>query len=473
MSFAENHDFKLLIGGSYVDGEEKINVVNPATGAVFAQAPCASKQQLIQAVSSANTAFPLWRALSHGDRQNALKSLADVINENISELATLLTWEQGKPLEQAQQEIALSAMFLEYFASLPLPHEFIEGVENNHVEVAFEPLGVIGAIVPWNFPILLSSFKLGPALVSGNCVILKTAPTTPLTTLRIAELGSEIFPPGVLNVITGGNEIGAEMTHSEDIHKIAFTGSTTTGKKVMAAAASNITRLTLELGGNDPAVVLDDADIAITAEGIFRAAFMNAGQTCIAIKRVYVHETLFEPLFLALAKLIDTAVVGDGLESQTTIGPIQNKAQYEKIRQLMAESIGPEARIASAPIPSDEGYFIEPTIVANIAPNCPLVIDEQFGPILPVIPFTSENEVIKTINNSKFGLAASIWSTNVKHAQSLAKEIQAGTIWINQHLNLSPLVHLGGAKQSGFGFELGADVLKSFMQEKSIMTNLI
>lgn len=473
MKFPIEHKFQLLIDGKCIDGDSSTSVFNPATGARLATAPEASRQQLAQALLAAKAAFPAWRDRSHDDRQSAVKALADILNEHADELARLLTLEQGKPIVQAQQEVSLTASFFDHFASLALPNAVIEGVDGSDVEVAYEPLGVVGAIVPWNFPLLLSSFKLGPALVAGNCVVLKTAPTTPLTTLRIGELASETFPAGVLNIITGNSDLGAEITKSSSVNKIAFTGSTVTGKKVMAAAASNITRLTLELGGNDPAIVLEDADVATTASGIFDAAFLNAGQTCIAVKRVYVHASLLDPLLETFDVLLKNTVVGDGLHKETTVGPLQNKEQYEKVRQMMDASISDDARIYSTPIPvSDDGYFIEPTVVSGLAPDCQLVTEEQFGPLLPVLPFTSEDDVISTVNDSNFGLAASIWSADIERALSIAKRIQAGTVWINQHLNLSPLVQLGGAKQSGLGSELGLGVLKNYMQEKIIMTSV-
>jgi acyl-CoA reductase-like NAD-dependent aldehyde dehydrogenase len=462
--------FSLLINGQTVTGDLSLDVINPATGSVCAKAPAASTAQLQFAVTSAANAFTAWSATAHETRQSKLQQLATVLRDNLEALTQLLTLEQGKPLAQAQEEINYAADFLDYFSSLPIPHKQLTAISDQCAELHYHPLGVVGAIVPWNFPILLAAFKIGPALVSGNCVILKTAPSTPLTTLKIAELASTVFPSGVFNVLAGDNELGAAMTCHPGIQKIAFTGSTDTGKKVMAAAAATLKRLTLELGGNDAAIILHEADIKQTAAAIFATAFLNAGQTCIAVKRVYVHSSMFDPLMDEFAKCLQSACVGSGAHPSTTIGPVQNRRQYERLKDLLKRSVSASSRVISANCPETDGYFIKPTVISGIDDNSPIVTEEQFGPILPVLSFESEAEVVARVNQSNFGLGASIWSKDLERAQALAPRIASGTVWINQHLALLPSVPLSGVKQSGLGHELGEDSLEQFMSAQVVMT---
>mgnify|MGYP003386742972 CR=1 FL=1 len=380
-------EFKLLINGSMVAGDSTMQVVNPATEEPVATCARASVAQLDQAVAAAKAAFPAWSKTPIDERRKALIAMADAIQANIPELARLLTQEQGKPLEAAMGEIFGASAFFRYFASLDLPARVIQDTAEGKIEIRRKPLGVIGAIVPWNFPIILMAFKVPAALLAGNTIVLKPAATTPLTTLRIAELVKDLLPPGVLNVIADANDPGAAITSHPDIRKISFTGSTETGKRVMAGAASALKRVTLELGGNDAAIVMGDVDPVVTAPKIFNAAFQNSGQVCIAAKRIYVHESIYDAMCDELAKLADAAVVGDGLEQGTQFGPLQNKAQFDKVLGYIETGRRDGKIIAGGHRQGDKGYFIRPTIVRDITDGSALVDEEQFGPVLPIIKY--------------------------------------------------------------------------------------
>jgi acyl-CoA reductase-like NAD-dependent aldehyde dehydrogenase len=456
--------FKLLIDGQLVDGDSTMSVINPANEEVLAQCPRASKAQLDQAVAAAKRAFPAWSAKPMDERRAALVAIADAIQGDLQNLARLLTQEQGKPLADAMGEIFGAAAFFRYFASLDLPEKIIEDSDARKVVSRRRPLGVVGCIVPWNFPIILMAFKVPAALLSGNTVILKPAATTPLTTLRIAELVKDILPAGVLNVIADANDLGGAITAHPDIRKVSFTGSTETGKKVMAGAAEALKRVTLELGGNDAAIVLEGGDPKELAPKIFSGAFQNSGQVCIAIKRAYVHESIYDAMCDELAKLADAAVMGDGLQQGVTLGPLQNKTQFEKVLGIIESAKADGKVIAGGGRADGKGYFIRPTIVRDITDGARLVDEEQFGPVLPVIKFSDGLDAIARANSSDYGLGGSIWSKDLDKAMDLAGRMDTGTVWINKHAELAPNIPFGGAKLSGVGTELGEEGLSEFTQ---------
>jgi acyl-CoA reductase-like NAD-dependent aldehyde dehydrogenase len=457
-------DYKLLIGGQLVDGDLTMEVINPATEEVLAICPRASIAQLDQAVAAAKAAFPAWAKRPMAERRAMLAELADAIHAHGSELARLLTQEQGKPLTESTAEIAYTEAFIRHLASYELTPRLIEDGPTRRVELTRRPLGVVGAIIPWNFPVLIAAFKFPLALLAGNTIVLKPAPTTPLTTLRLGELMAAIFPAGVVNIITDQNDLGATLTTHPDVAKISFTGSTETGKKVMASAAASIKRLTLELGGNDAAIVMEGVDPAIAAPGIFGAAFMNAGQVCLAIKRVYVHDSIYDSMCAALAELADAAIVDDGLSQGAQIGPLQNKAQYDKVLGFIADARATGTIIAGGDAEERPGYFIRPTIVRDILDGTRLVDEEQFGPILPIIRFSDPEDALTRANASTLGLGGSIWSTDRAVAYELAERMEAGTVWINKHLDFGPNIPFGGAKQSGLGVEFAEEGLAEFTQ---------
>jgi len=461
-------DYRLLINGQLVAGDSTMDVVNPANEQVLAVCPRASEAQLNQAVAAAKAAFPAWSARSIDERRQVVNAIADVIQANANELAQLLTQEQGKPIGDAIGEIYGTAAFFRYFTSLDLPVEVIDDGAGRRVEAHRRPLGVVGAIVPWNFPMILMAFKIPPALVAGNTVVLKPAPTTPLANLRLGELIKDIVPAGVLNIITDANDLGAALTAHPDVRKVSFTGSTATGSKVMAGAAGLLKRITLELGGNDAGIVLDDVDPAEAAPKLFQSAFQNSGQVCIAMKRLYVHESIYDEMCDALAQIAERTIVGDGLEQGTQMGPLQNRMQYERVKELLEDARQHGKVIAGGTGLDKPGYFIRPTIVRDIADGTRLVDEEQFGPVLPVIKFKDPDEAVARANASPWGLGGSIWSSNPERAYALAEKLDSGTVWINKHAELDPGVPFGGAKQSGLGTELGQDGLKEFTQLKII-----
>ena len=457
-------DFKLLINGQLVAGDSVMDVINPATEEPVAQCARASKSQLDQAVAAAKAAFPAWSKTSMDERRAVLVAMADAIQANVPELARLLTQEQGKPLQDAMGEVFGASAFFRYFASLDLPPQVVTDTADARVEIRRRPLGVVGAIVPWNFPLILMAFKVPAALLAGNTVILKPAATTPLTTLRFAELVKDLVPPGVLNVIADANDLGGEMTKHPDIRKISFTGSTETGKKVMASAADALKRISLELGGNDALIVLDDVDPIATAPKVYGAAMQNAGQVCIAAKRIYVHESMYDVMCDELAKLANAAVVGDGLEQGTQMGPLQNKAQFEKVLGFLESAKRDGKVIAGGGRKGEKGYFIQPTIVRDIAEGSRLVDEEQFGPVMPVIKYTDAADAVARANASIYGLGGSIWAKDSDRAWDLATGMESGSVWINKHADLQPHLPFGGAKFSGLGSELGEEGLKEFTQ---------
>jgi len=460
--------YQLLINGDLVDGAQTMDVLNPATEEKLADCPRASEAQLNDAVAAAKTAFETWRQVPIDQRKDVVGKIADAIEANATELAQLLTQEQGKPIGDATGEVLGAAAFCRYFMSLDLPVETLDDSDGRKVEAHRNPLGVVGAIVPWNFPLILMMFKLPPALIAGNTLVLKPAPTTPLTTLRIAELIKDIAPAGVVNVITDANDLGAALTAHPDIRKVSFTGSTATGSKVMAGAAGLLKRITLELGGNDAGVVLDDADPKAIAPQLFDSAFQNSGQVCIAMKRLYVHESIYDETVEELAKIADGAVIGDGLEQGTTLGPLQNKMQYERVKELLDDARESGTIAAGGEVPDGKGYFIKPTIIRDVKEGSRIVDEEQFGPVLPVLSYSSEDDAVIRANKSDYGLGGSIWSSNLDRAYQLAEKMDAGTVWINQHAALDPSIPFGGSKQSGIGKELGREGLEEFTQLKVI-----
>jgi acyl-CoA reductase-like NAD-dependent aldehyde dehydrogenase len=330
------------------------------------------------------------------------------------------------------------------------------------------PLGVVAAITPWNFPMILLMIKLAPALASGNTVVAKPAPTTPLTTLKFGELAAKILPPGVFNTIADQNDLGTALTQHPDVAKVAFTGSTATGRKVMASVASTIKRITLELGGNDAAIILPGTNAKEVAPKIFMGAMMNAGQICLAIKRVYAHESICEELCTELAKLADEAVVGDGMKPGTLIGPVQNKTQFEKVKEYIADGAARGKIIAGGKTIPGDGYFIQPTIVCDIPDDARLVREEQFGPVMPVMKYSNVDDAIARANSSEYGLGGTVWGPDLAQAYEVASRIDSGTVWVNKHLDLPPDIPFAGAKQSGLGAEMGHEGLEEFTQPRVI-----
>ena len=461
--------YTMTIGGQAVSGATSFEVLNPATGQVIGSAPDCTPEQLDAAVAAARKAFPAWSATPIEKRREALLGIAGVLGGNVEELKRLLTSEQGKPHEGAMGDILGGAYWCQATSTLEIPEKVVEDSAERHGITRHVPIGVVGAIAPWNFPIILAMFKVAPALLAGNTVVLKPSPFTPLTTLRMGELLRGVLPDGVLNIVTGGDSLGPWMTSHPGIDKISFTGSSATGSKVMASASETLKRVTLELGGNDAAIVLPDVDVAEVAEKLFWAAFGNSGQICIATKRMYVHKDIYEPLKTAIVDYAKTVKMGDGAEQGTQLGPINNKLQYERVLDLIADSKAKGYKfLMGGDVSPAPGYFVPITIIDNPPENSRIVQEEQFGPVLPLLSFDTLEEAIDRANASPYGLGASIWTADEAKALDISSRIAAGTVWINETQHLSPLGAFGGHKQSGLGSEGALEGLLEYTNTQTV-----
>ncbi|WP_425229995.1 aldehyde dehydrogenase family protein [Sphingomonas sp.] len=460
--------YNLLIDGVAVSTAATIPVKNPATGEIFAQAPAAGEAELERAVAAATRAFPAWRDTPIVDRKAAVKRAAKIIEDHADELAALFTREQGRPTESAKQEVMGAAFWFKATTWLDIPIEITEDTDTRRIEVHHVPLGPVCAIVPWNFPVLLAAWKIAPALVAGNTMVLKPSPFTPLTALRLGELLADCFPAGVLNVIAGGDELGPMMTAHRGFAKITFTGSTATGKRVMEAASKDLKRITLELGGNDAAIVMPDVDVDAIAEQLFHGAFHNTAQVCVATKRLFIHADIYDRLRDRLHQLAKDTPVGDGAEQGNRYGPLQNEPQYRRVLALLDDARANGLTLLEGrPVPK-QGYFIPLTLVDNPPDDSRVVAEEAFGPILPLLKFHDIDEVIARANDSDYGLSGAVWCADVEKATAIAHRMDTGTVWINQNLQSTPFTPLAGAKQSGFGQENGVAGLLEFTRSKAV-----
>ena len=465
--------YKLIIDGKKVSTAETFPVLNPATEEVAAQCPKATVEHLNQAVAAARQAFPAWSATPDAERSRLIHAVADALDTHKDELTKLLTLEQGKPAVGfagmgGAFEIGGTLAWAHATADLQLPVEVIQDNDEARIEVHRKPLGVIGSITPWNFPLMIAIWHVMPALRSGNTVVIKPSEFTPLTTLRAVEIMNEILPPGVINIVTGDGSLGAAMSSHPDINKIVFTGSTATGKKIMQSAAGNLKRLTLELGGNDAAIVLADTDVAAAAPKIFATALFNNGQTCAALKRLYVHEDIYDEMCDALAAIAGSVKTGDG-SGEVDFGPIQNKAQFDKVCAIAGEAKASGARFLTGGEPiKGAGYFFPVTIVADIADDTRLVAEEPFGPILPILKFSDVEDALRRANDSNNGLGGSVWSADVARATALASRLECGTAWVNGHAMIQPNMPFGGVKESGMGVEFGRYGLEEYTTIQSL-----
>jgi len=462
-------DYRMLIDGALVDSDARLDVVNPATGETFASAPDCTDALLDHAVEAGRRAFKGWRNTPIADRQTCLHKAAHILAENAEQLSRLFTREQGRPTEAAKSEIDIAVAWLHAYAEMTPPVEVIDKGDGQRVETHYVPLGVVCAISPWNFPVNLSFWKIAPALAAGNTIVLKPSPYTPLCMLKIGELLKDVFPAGVLNIITGGDELGPKMTAHPGFAKISFTGSTATGKRVMESASKDLKRLTLELGGNDAAIVMPDVDLDDVAQKIFFGAFFNSAQICVATKRLYVHESIYEGLRDRLAGIAQAVKLGDGSEQGTVLGPLQNRRQYDRVTSLINDAKAEGLTLIEGPAgPAGGGYFIPVTIVDNPPEDSAVVQEEAFGPVLPMMKFSSVDEVIDRANASEYGLAGAVWSKDVDQAVAIARQLETGTVWINQNLVLRPDTPFAGHKQSGFGIENGLDGMLEYMAPQSL-----
>lgn len=472
-NFPEERFSTLRIGNALIRTARHRPVINPAFGTSFACVPEAASEHLDSAVAAAREAFPGWRVLPWDERRARLEALADRMAQARDELADLLSLEQGKPRHTAAiNEVDFSVDWLRGIARQRLRKEILEDGPHHHVEQSYVPLGVVGLIVPWNFPLCLAVWKLAPALITGNAVILKPSPHTPLTALRMAELAEGILPPGIFTVLTGDDTLGQWMVDHPGIAKISFTGSTATGRKIMVGAAAHLKRVTLELGGNDPAIVLPDADLDACVPQLFWGAFGNSGQWCVGIKRLYVHDDIYPQLLDALANYARGVSMGDGMDSRSQLGPLQNARQYEKVMGILRDCAQRDLRVAySGEIPSGrKGYFVPVTFIDNPPDDSRVVVEEAFGPVLPVLRYRDFDDVVRRANDTGYGLGASVWGRDTAFAEALADRLEAGTVWINEVYVHGVDFPFGGHKLSGLGVEHGAEGLAAYANLKIRMT---
>lgn len=454
--------FSNMTGGQPVDIQDTFEVLNPSTQSPAGIAPKASVADLDNAVKAAETAFVSWSALSDKERQEYCQAVANKISEHHEELATILTSEQGKPMGGmgSMFEVGGAIAWTEYTASLEIPVEVLQDNAEGRIEMHRKPIGVVGSITPWNWPVMIAIWHILPAVRAGNTVVCKPSMLTPLSTLRMVELMNEVLPAGVVNCITGGDELGAAMSDHPGIQKIVFTGSIGTGKKVMRSSAETLKRLTLELGGNDAGIVLPDANPAEIAPGLFWGAFINNGQTCAALKRLYVHESIYQQVCDELAAFAETITMGDGFTEGVELGPIQNRMQFDKVRQLVAESVKLGGKVLTGGVVDDNDTLFHPvTLVATNHPDDPLIHQEQFGPALPIIPYSDVKEAIAAANQSENGLGGSVWTQDTDEARRVAALMECGSVWINKHGAIQPNAPFGGVKCSGIGVEFGKEGL--------------
>jgi len=475
-----SNNMKMLIQGQMADAEggDSFKVANPATGEVVDSVPKGTREDAKKAIDSAAEAYKLWSEKPAIERSRTLLKIAEVIRASVEELATSLTLEQGKPLGEAKSEINSFANTCEYYAGLigrirgaQTPFSTGEG----YFIVTKRPLGVVGAILPWNFPVSLMGWKVAPGLAAGNTFVVKPASTTPITDIKVASLMVKAgLPPGAVNVVTGpGGVVGEELLDNPKVAKIAFTGETATGRRIMEGSAKYIKRLTLELGGSDPMIVCDDADLELAVEGAAWGRFRNCGQSCTSVKRLFLSESIADEFVRSFAEKVKTIKVGNGLDKTTHMGPIHTEEQREKVESMVedAESRGAQA-IVKGGRPSEKelsnGNFYTPTVLVDVDYDAKIAREECFGPALPIFIVKDLEEAIERANDTPYGLGSSVWTKNVERAYHAAERIQAGTTWVNSPPIARAEVPFGGFKQSGFGRELGIEGLDHYYETKSI-----
>ena len=461
---AETPDAELLAAITPAAGDTR-DILDPATGEIIGQAPVQGVDDLDRAVAAAKAAQPAWAALGHARRSELLLAAADAIDANAEALAHLLSREQGKPLNgpNARFEVGGASGWMRAAAATPLETEVVFDDGQTHAELTYRPIGVVGAIGPWNWPQMITVWQVAPALRMGNTVVVKPSEFTPLSVLALVEVINSVLPEGVVQVVSGGRDVGAALSSHPGVGKVMFTGSTATGKAIIRSSADTVKRLTLELGGNDAGIVLPDVDPKAIAEGLFWGAFINTGQTCAALKRLYVHDDVYDAVCEALVDVARAMPMGVGLDEQNVLGPLQNRQQFEIVDRLVesAKASGARVLLGGEPDRDQPGYFYPTTLIADIDPGNPLVTEEQFGPALPIIRWSDLDEVIEQANSVEVGLGASVWSSDRDRAREVAARIESGTVWINSHGTIHPMVPFGGAKQSGYGLEFGVEGLKA------------
>ncbi|CAL5873715.1 uncharacterized protein PFLUO_LOCUS7997 [Penicillium psychrofluorescens] len=442
--------------------------INPANSKPNPEVPVSTQEDVDRAVKSARNAFKKWSKTSFEERRAALSAFAKAIEANAHMFAKTLTMEQGKPLNQAATEVEMTITWIRAMIQIEIKENVIEEKDDLKIVQRYVPMGVAGAIVPWNFPMLLAIGKVVSAVYTGNSVIVKPSPFTPYCDLKLAELATRFFPPGVVQCLSGDDSLGPMLTEHPDIDKISFTGSTATGKRVMASCAKNLKRVTLELGGNDPAIICDDVDIDAIIPKIGISSYLCSSQICMMIKRLYVHEKIYDTFLEKMIAFVKTLKIGDGTEPDVFFGPIQNKMQFEKAKALLSSITTEKLKVVlGGSINDSHGYFVHPTIIDNPPELSRIVQEEPFAPILPIVKWSNEDDVLDKANALGTGLGASVWTKDFERATRIANQLQAGSVWVNSHFDISPKVPFGGHKQSGIGTEWGLTGLLGYCNSQT------
>lgn len=462
----------MIIAGAPYHAAAQFPVMNPATDEQAGLCPDLDRATLDMAIDAARAGFAVWKDTPMDQRRAALRAAADRIEADMDRLVATLTAEQGKPLAAARGEIAGTTQWMRDIAEQSLPVDVLQDDDSLRIERHHVPLGVVAAIAPWNFPIKLGYWKVAPALLMGNAVILKPSPFTPLTTLMIGELIYDLFPKGVFTTVAGNDALGPWLTEHAGVDKVSFTGSSATGSRVMASASGTLKRVTLELGGNDAAVVLADANVDEVAPKVFWAAFRNSGQVCIASKRIYVHADIYDAFRDKIVDMARSVRVGNGTDAGIELGPIQNRMQFDKVGELIADCKAQGFTLHEGALETgagNRGLFMPVTIVDNPPDASRVVQEEPFGPILPLMKFTDLDEVIARVNASEYGLGGSVWTADLATGAEVAARIDSGIVWVNDAQVVTTTVPFGGMKKSGMGVESGQEGLAEYTAGKTIV----